>query len=340
MFALTCRGRAADIAAGYLADLLLADPRRGHPVAVFGGAAARLERRTYADSRGAGALHTGILLGALGLLGVAGRGRAWALAFAVFTALGGTSLNRVGGQMAALLADDDVAGARALLPSLCGRDPAALDPTGLTRATVESLAENTSDAQVAPLLWAAVGGVPGVLVYRGANTLDAMIGHHSPRYERFGWAAARFDDALNYVPARVTGLLVAVCAPVVGGSARAALRAWRRDASRHPSPNAGVVEASFAGALGVRLGGPTQYAHRLEIRPTLGDGRVPEVPDVARAVRLSRAVQAGAAVLALGLSAACRSGRRASPRSSAVWRVRVARPQAMRHPRRVPDGAV
>jgi adenosylcobinamide-phosphate synthase len=186
---------------------------------------------------------------------------------------------------------------------------------------VESLAENTSDAQVAPLLWAAVGGVPGVLVYRGANTLDAMIGHKSPRYLRFGWAAARFDDLLNYVPARVTGVLVAACAPVVGGSPAAALRAWRRDAARHPSPNAGVVEASFAGALGVRLGGPTQYAHQLEIRPTLGDGHIPEVADVARAVRLSRAVQAAAAVVAvLGalsgqavLSAVCRSGRRSSP---------------------------
>ena len=98
--------------------------------------------------------------------------------------------------------------------------------------------------------------MPALLVYRGANTLDAMIGHRSPRYARFGWAAARFDDALNFVAARVTGALVAVCAPVVGGSPAGAVRAWRRDAARHPSPNAGVVEAAFAGALGVRLGGP------------------------------------------------------------------------------------
>lgn len=312
------QGRAAGIAVGFLADLLLGDPRRGHPVAGFGTGAARLEKLTYADNRGAGVLHTGLLLGGLTGLGwAAGRGdRVWVTAAATYVALGGTSLNRVGHQMATLLATDDVAGARRLLPSLCGRDPAALDVSGLTRATVESLAENTSDAQVAPLFWAAIGGVPGVLVYRGANTLDAMIGHRSPRYNYFGWAAARFDDVLNYLPARLTGALAVLCAPVVGGSPAAALRAWRRDASRHPSPNAGVAEASFAGALGVRLGGPTQYAHQLEIRPTLGDGRIPEVVDVARTVRLSRAVQASAAAVAvlLALSGAFRSGRRASPR--------------------------
>ncbi|SER33173.1 adenosylcobinamide-phosphate synthase [Mycobacterium sp. 88mf] len=322
MFARTSRrawqGRAAGIAVGFLADLLLGDPTRGHPVAGFGTGAARLEKLTYADNRGAGVLHTGLLLGGLAGLGwAAGRGdRVWVTAAATYVALGGTSLNRVGHQMATLLATDDVAGARRLLPSLCGRDPAALDVSGLTRATVESLAENTSDAQVAPLFWAAIGGVPAVLVYRGANTLDAMIGHRSPRYNYFGWAAARFDDVLNYLPARLTGVLAVLCAPVVDGSPAAALRAWRHDASRHPSPNAGVAEASFAGALGVRLGGPTQYAHQLEIRPTLGDGRIPEVVDVARAVRLSRAVQASAAavVVLLALSGASRSGRRASLR--------------------------
>lgn len=287
-------------------------------MAGFGTGAARLEKLTYSDSRASGVLHTGLLLGGLAGLGwAAGRGdRVWVTAAATYVALGGTSLNRVGHRMATLLAADDIPGARRLLPSLCGRDPAALDASGLTRATVESLAENTSDAQVAPLFWAAVGGVPGVLVYRGANTLDAMIGHRSPRYNYFGWAAARFDDVLNYVPARLTGTLAVLCAPVVGGSPREALRAWRHDASRHPSPNAGVAEASFAGALGVRLGGPTQYAHQLEIRPTLGDGRVPAIADVARAVRLSRAVQASAAAVAvlLAFSGAFRSGRRASPR--------------------------
>jgi adenosylcobinamide-phosphate synthase len=165
------------------------------------------------------------------------------------------------------------------------------------------------------MLWGAVGGIPAILVYRGANTLDAMIGHRSPRYARFGWAAARFDDAANFIAARATAVMVSACAPVVGGSPVGAMRAWRRDAARHPSPNAGVVEAAFAGALGVRLGGPTQYAHELEIRPTLGDGRPPHVSDLARAVRLSRAVQVLTAVVAMILSGVGRSGRRVSPRS-------------------------
>ncbi len=123
-----------------------------------------------------------------------------------------------------------------------------------------------------------------------------MVGHRSPRYARFGWAAARLDDGANYVAARLTAALAAVCAPIVGGSPLRAVRAWRRDAGRHPSPNAGVVEAAFAGALGVRLGGPTQYHYELQIRPALGDGLPPTVADVQRAVRLSRAVQAAAAV--------------------------------------------
>ena len=311
----------AGIAAGYVADVLFGDPRRGHPVALFGSGAAALERLTYADSRRAGALHVGTLLGAVGLLGVAveraaaRRGPGWtmvATAAATFVALGGTSLSRTGDQMAGLLHAGDVAGARRLLPSLCGRDPAVLDSAGLVRAALESVAENTSDAHMAPVMWAAVAGVPAVLVYRGANTLDAMIGHRSPKYARFGWTAARFDDAANFAAARLTALLVAACAPVVGGSPAEAVRAWRRDAARHPSPNAGVVEAAFAGALGVRLGGPTQYAHELEIRPTLGDGRAPEVSDLARAVRLSRIVQAAA--VAVCVSAVGRIGRRASAR--------------------------
>ena len=205
---------------------------------------------TYRDSRAAGALHVAILLGALALLGAtvergARRGPALAAATAAATwvTLGGTTLARTGTRMADLLDAGDIDGARSLLPSLCGRDPSALDADGLARAALESVAENTSDAQVAPVLWAAAGGVPGVLVYRGVNTLDAMIGNRSPRYARFGWAAARLDDVANYVAARVAGALVVVCAPLVGGSAGGALRAWRRDAARHPSPNAGVVEA-------------------------------------------------------------------------------------------------
>lgn len=299
--------RAAGVLVGYLADRALGDPRRGHPVAAFGTAAAGLESLTYRESRAAGAVHVGLLIGSLCLTGaaaqrVAGRGgRPCSIAVtaaATWVCLGGTSLARTGRAMAELLERGDVEGARGLLPSLCGRDPASLDGAGLTRASLESVAENTSDAQVAPLLYAAAGGVPAVLAYRGINTLDAMVGHRSPRYLRFGWAAARLDDVANYIAARVTASLAVLSAPLVGGSAAGAARAWRRDAGRHPSPNAGAVEAAFAGALGVRLGGPTQYHHELQIRPTLGDGREPTVADLRRAVALSSLVQAGAAVLA------------------------------------------
>jgi adenosylcobinamide-phosphate synthase len=305
------RRRMIGVLAGCAADLALGDPQRGHPVAAFGQAAARLERLTYRDSRLAGAVHVGLLIGAVSLLGAAAQraadrgGRLWltvATAVATWASVGGTSLARTGLAMADLLERGDVEAARRLLPSLCGRDPAWLDADGLTRAALESVAENTSDAEVAPLVCAAAGGVPAILAYRGINTLDSMIGYRSPRYTRFGWAAARLDDAANYVAARATGALVVLFAPLVGGSPAGALRAWRSDAARHPSPNAGVVEAAFAGALGVRLGGPTQYHHELQIRPTLGDGRPPTVADLRRAVALSRWVQAGAVSVAALLS--------------------------------------
>jgi adenosylcobinamide-phosphate synthase len=255
-------------------------------------------------------MHTAVLVG--GVIGAAAvtqhrvRHRwvgAALTAAATWVALGGTTLARTGSEMADLLDAGDLDAARVLLPSLCGRDPSVLDSQGLARAACESVAENTSDAQVAALFWAALAGVPGVLAYRAINTLDAMIGNRSARYARFGWAAARLDDLANYVPARLTGALVLVCAPLAGGSPARAARAWRRDAARHPSPNAGIPEAAFAGALGVRLGGPTQYRYRLEIRPALGDGPAPGATELRRAVRLSRLVQASALAAALVISA-------------------------------------
>lgn len=147
---------------------------------------------------------------------------------------------------------------------------------------------------MAPLFWGAVAGVPGMLAYRAINTLDAMVGHRSARYERFGWAAARLDDVANYVPARLTGVLTVLTAPDPG-AARAMLR---RDGHRHPSPNAGRCEAAFAGALGVTLGGKNVYGGRVEERPTMGDGPSPRVGDIPRAVRLTRAVSLAAACVA------------------------------------------
>ncbi len=299
------RRRALGLLIGFLADAALGDPRRGHPVAGFGAVAARLERATHRDARLAGAAHVALLVGGTVALGrLAGRGGAPATALATWVVLGGTSLARKGAALAAELDAGDLPAARQRLPSLCGRDPASLDGAGMARAGTESLAENTSDAVVAPLFWGAVAGVPGLLGYRAVNTLDAMIGHRSPRYARFGWAAARLDDLANLLPARLCALLTVLLAPLVGGSPRAALAAWRRDARAHPSPNAGPVEAAAAGALGVTLGGRTVYAHRVEERPRLGSGPAPGPADLRRAVRLSRLVSAAAVLVAAGACAA------------------------------------
>jgi adenosylcobinamide-phosphate synthase len=193
--------------------------------------------------------------------------------------------------------------ARRRLSHLCARDGSSLAAPELARATVESLAENTSDAVVAPLIWAAVAGVPGVLGYRAANTLDAMVGYRSPRYLRFGWASALVDDVLNLIPARLTGVITGACAWVVNGSALNTWRIMLRDAGNHPSPNAGWCEASAAAALGVRLGGANVYHGEVELRPILGEGGRPvEVADIRRAIRLGRSVALAGAGVALALA--------------------------------------
>jgi adenosylcobinamide-phosphate synthase len=297
---------AAGLALGAVADLLFADPRRRHPVAGFGSAAAALERLAWRDSRAAGAAYAAVCVGTATALGTAGSrltaGRPLArtalTAAATWAVLGGTSLGRAATTMERQLTAGDLDAARDHLSSLAGRDPSGLGEAELVRATVESVAENTSDAAVAPLFWGAVAGLPGLLGYRAANTLDAMVGHRSPRYARFGWAAARFDDVVNWVPARVTAVLTVLTAPLAGGSPSGAWRAWQRDGAAHPSPNAGRCEAALAGALGLRLGGRNVYGERVEERPTLGDGQPPGRGDIRRAVRLSRAVWTAAAVLA------------------------------------------
>ncbi|MGP3910949.1 cobalamin biosynthesis protein [Nonomuraea sp. 10N515B] len=293
------------LALGVALDRLLGDPRSAaHPVAVFGRAAAKLEQSLYGDTKAHGVLHVAICVGGAAGIGVAVQripspmARTVATALATWAVLGGTTLAREGAYMADALEHDDLERARARLPHLCGRDPAALEAAELARATVESLAENTSDAVVAPLFWGAVAGVPGLLAYRAINTLDAMIGHRSPRYQRFGWAAARLDDVANYVPARVTGLLTVLAGP----DRRQALAVLRRDGHRHPSPNAGRCEAAFAGALGVTLGGTNVYGGRTEHRPTMGDGPKPGVGDIRRAVRLTGMVSLAAVGVAVAAS--------------------------------------
>jgi adenosylcobinamide-phosphate synthase len=300
------------LACGYAADVALGDPRRWHPVAGFGQLALAAEGAGYAPSRlrGAGfalALVAGAALCAEAAARVADRtrlGRAPAVAAITWAALGGRSLAAQARQLAAQLDRGDVRGARARLPSLCGRDAAELEAPELCRAAVESVAENTSDAVVGALLWGAVAGPAGVAGYRAANTLDAMVGHHSARYEAFGWAAARLDDILNLPAARLSAGLTALCAPVVGGSPTTVWRVVRRDGGAHPSPNAGRVEAAFAGALGVQLGGPLAYGGHTTVRPPLGNGEAPTTQDVHRAARLSLAVGAAAATTCALLSVA------------------------------------
>jgi adenosylcobinamide-phosphate synthase len=317
---------AAGLAAGVALDTLLGDPRRGHPVAAFGRAAAALESRDYADTRRRGAVHAAACVLAAAAPAVVlhrrTRGRppleAAAAALAVWAVTGARSLHHEAERTVVALDRNDLAAARQVLPSLCGRDPAGLNAKEIARAVVESVAENTSDAIVAPLMWGAAAGLPGLAAYRAINTLDAMVGHRSPRYLRYGWASARLDDAANWIPARVTAALTIACAPVarkvpLAGSAlhsppegrpvrepaAAALRAVLRYGKRHPSPNAGRCEAAFAGALGVRLGGANVYGGVSEIRPELGEGRAPEPDDIRRAIRLSRAVTVAAAGLAV-----------------------------------------
>ncbi|WP_224303131.1 cobalamin biosynthesis protein [Streptomyces olivaceus] len=304
-------------AAGLLGDLLLGDPRRGHPVAAFGRAAGAVEQRLWRDHRGWGALHTLVCAGGATALGAAAahavrRSPAASIALtgaAAWAVVGGTSLAREAGAVERALRAGDVEAARARLPHLCGRDPQSLDADGIARAVVESVAENTSDAVVGALVWGAVAGVPGLLGFRAVNTLDAMVGHKSSRYRRYGWASARLDDLAGWPGARLTAALTTVA----GGDPRGAVRAWRADAARHPSPNAGPVEASFAGALGVRLGGTLSYGGRVEHRPVLNGaaGRAVRAGsgDIDRAVRLSRRV----GWLALGVCAGARLLVRGAP---------------------------
>lgn len=285
---------ATGLLAGVAADAVVGDPRRAHPVAAYGRAVAAAERRWYRDSRLTGAAFAAAAIAAPVALGAVLPRNPLTVAVATWAVLGGTTLARESAALHGLLAADDLPAARMRLTHLVGRDPSRLGPKQIARAGVESVAENTSDAVVAPLLWGAVAGVPGLLGYRAVNTLDAMIGHRSARYERFGWAAARLDDVANLVPARVTAALVVA----VGGRPRETWRTVRSDARRHPSPNSGWCESAYAGALGLRLGGVNDYGGRVEVRPSLGDGRPAEPDDLPRAASVLRRVTIAAAALA------------------------------------------
>jgi adenosylcobinamide-phosphate synthase len=307
---------AAGLIGGAFADAIAGDPARGHPVALFGQIMTAVEQRIYADRAGQGIgyaaagiiLSSGPLLVAAHITRASPAGRATITAATTWAVTASRSLSEAAHQIGTALAAGDLPQARNALPSLCGRDPQGLDYDGIARAVVESVAENTSDAIVAPLIWGALAGPAGLSGYRAVNTLDAMVGHHSPRYERFGRTSARLDDVANWVPARITALLAAACSPAVGGRPVTTWRIARDDGPRHPSPNAGWCEAAFAGALSVRLGGALSYAGRTEHRPEIGTGPPPQAADIARAIRLSRTVTACGTALAAVLAVAA-SGR-------------------------------
>ncbi|MHB0916832.1 MAG: adenosylcobinamide-phosphate synthase CbiB [Thiobacillus sp.] len=299
------------VAAALLLDRLLGEPRRFHPLAGFGRLATWLETRLNAAGRGQ-RLHGVAALALLVLPGVALAGwlQQQAAVGAVFSvvvlyaAIGLKSLHQHAEPVAAALARDDLQAARTGVARMVSRDTTALDAEGVARATVESVLENGNDAVFGALFWFLVAGAAGALGYRLVNTLDAMWGYKTPRYLKFGWAAARLDDVLNFIPARLTALSYALL-----GRTRSALACWRTQAAAWDSPNAGPVMAAGAGALGVRLGGAAVYHGRTEVRPNLGQGAAPQGGDIARALKLVRhsvllwlAVLAMAALIAGGVS--------------------------------------
>lgn len=273
--------------AALLLDRLLGDPRRWHPLAGFGQVAMWLERRIYAPQRLRGALAVMLLLVApatvaaqLAALPVAGP--LFSVLILYFT-LGQRSLAEHAQRVADALHGGDLALAREQVGMLVSRDTAAMLPADVARAGVESVLENGNDAVFGALFWFIVAGAPGALLYRLANTLDAMWGYRNLRYRYFGWAAARFDDLLNLIPARLTALTYAAL-----GHAGQALACWRSQARHWDSPNAGPVMAAGAGSLGVSLGGPASYHGQLEVRPSLGNGPDATAADIERALALVR----------------------------------------------------
>lgn len=300
-------------------DTLIGDPRTGwHPVVLIGGLIAAVEKlllrpaATPAAKRLAGlALVAAVLavsyaaawlavaaLAALHPLAALG-GSALLLSFAISP----RSLAAAGREIQACLETDDIDAARAKVGWIVGRDTDRLDSAEVTRATVETIAENITDGIVSPLFYAALGGAPLAILYRAVNTLDSMVGYKNDKYRDFGLVAARTDDVFNYIPARITGLLVVAAAFILRYDARGTARTILRDAGRHPSPNSGIPEAGVAGALGVRLGGLNYYGGVPSLRATMGEPRRELTPvHIAAAIRIMYTVTALAAALATVLS--------------------------------------
>ncbi len=287
------------------ADAVIGDPdwlwrRLAHPVTVIGRAIDaldnRLNRETWSPRRRKlfgivailllviAALSVGCAIEAIVPRGLIGN---IALGLLAATLIAQKSLYQHVARVHTAFHTGGLAAAREAVSLIVGRDPANLDESGVSRAAIESCAENFSDGVVAPMFWLATLGVPGLLAYKAINTADSMIGHRSDKYRDFGWASARLDDLVNFVPARIAGLLLALAAPFARGSIAASLKAMWRDARHHRSPNAGWPESAVAGALGIKLAGPRHYAEGLVDDPYLNvDGRDATPADIRRVLRM------------------------------------------------------
>ena len=272
-----------------LLDQWLGEPRRAHPLVAFGRMVNWIEKRMHADQRWVGVLAWSLAALPLSLVlwsvqRVMPAWISWVIAVCVlYFTLGLRSLGEHARPVATALQAEDLDTARSAVGRMVSRDTAALNASQVAAAATESVLENGNDAVFGALFWFAVLGAPGALLFRLANTLDAMWGYRTPRYERFGWAAARIDDVLNLLPARLTAFTYALC-----GNFSGAIHCWRTQAPRWDSPNAGPVMAAGAGALDVRLGGAAPYNGVWEDRPQLGEGDAPDAVSIFRALRLLR----------------------------------------------------
>lgn len=303
------------VAAGFAADLAFGDPRwLPHPVVAMGRAITWAEGRlrgafpqTSAGTRAAGLvlvvalpLACGLLTwGILHLCGMVHSGlRFVAEAWASYQILAACELRRQSLAVARAFSRGGLVAAREAVGLIVGRDTSVLDEQGVARAAVETVAENASDGVIAPLFYLMIGGAPLGMAYKAVNTLDSMVGYKNERYIDFGCASARLDDAANWIPSRLSALLMIAVCPIVGLDARGAAHIWRRDRRRHASPNAAQTESACAGALGLRLAGPAVYFGKLVEKPTIGDAsREIEWGDIARATRLMLAASVCALVV-------------------------------------------
>lgn len=294
----------AAVVAGFLLDALLGDPRRiPHPIVAMGNAIAWLEPRLRAafPDTPSGARRAGVVL--VAVLCAGSFGATWCLiavaglvhpllGFAVETwlcyqALAACELRRQSMRVVRELTREGLPAARRAVGMIVGRDTEALDERGVLKAAVETVAENTADGVVGPLVYLIVGGAPLGMLYKAVNTMDSMVGYKNERYLDFGRAAARVDDVLGFIPARLAALCMIAAAPAAGLSAKGAWRIWRRDRFNHASPNSSQTESAMAGALGVELAGSAVYFGKLVEKPTMGDATRPiEREDVRRANRL------------------------------------------------------